>query len=104
MIRDRRRALVAFAMSVPLAAGLGFVSLLALYVAGLRCDESCYGHGWHSDPDAWQWTAQLGLVGGAWVAAVVMVRLWYLRRARPAAAAGLAALALVAGWFELLSR
>jgi hypothetical protein len=44
--------------------------LLALLLAGARCDESCADAGdparsWQDNRDAWQWTAQLVPVGVA---------------------------------------
>jgi hypothetical protein len=61
---------------VPLAGylvGAGFAFLVALFLFGLRCDESCgSGGGWEHDAGAWRWWIVLG-VGIANVLAALAV-------------------------------
>ena len=97
MIRDRRRAAWTLLLALPLAVVLGWLSLSSISVAAVG-SQSC----WHAGPDAWQRMGQLALLGAAWIAAILMVRLFYLRRVWAAAVAGFAWLALVAGWIALV--
>jgi hypothetical protein len=67
--RAQRTTALVTAVAV-LLFGLLPVLLPALYFAVLQCDETCgsnteWNTGWHADPDAWQWRAQLviALVG-----------------------------------------
>jgi hypothetical protein len=95
-----------------------FAGLLALIVAGigavvgfggfvfanLRCDESCdLSGGWRHDPDAWQWTAQAVLAGGAFVASVVLAAMLVSEHRRGRSATFAAGLGLILAWMAFLA-
>jgi len=75
--------------------------LIDLNRDGERCEQDCYGtyrtyepgHPWTNYPDAWQWDAQNGIAGLAFllgIAAFVMLLADWRRRAVGFAAASLA--------------
>lgn len=84
--------------------------LIALYLEGVRCDESCtenyspgiYGGWWHT-LDAWQWNAQLALAL-AGTASILIALILTLRRRHRAAPAWLAlAFPAFGGWAAFLA-
>lgn len=101
--RGRDRAIVAASAVVLTAVAVG-IELLALYAAGMKCDESCdSGGGWRHDPDAWQWQFQLlpATLGLLLIASVIV--LGALGRLRAAAYAAMASGAAYAGWFAFMA-
>lgn len=101
--RVRDRAIVAASAVVLTAVGLG-IEFLAVYAAGMRCDESCdASDGWRHDPDAWQWQFQLvpATLGLLLIASVIV--LGALGRLRAAAYASMASAATYVGWFAFMA-
>ena len=85
-----------------------FVALMSFVFWALTCDETCNdGPGWHDDPDAWQWDAQLVLAGVGWAMALAGALLMFgRRRARLGTrllAAGVLADVAWAAWMDLAS-
>jgi hypothetical protein len=105
------RRLAAALAAVPLHAG-ALVGLLALYVGGSQCDESCTGEGWQHTAGAWQWS--LYPVLGAIVFLAGVVTFVFVRRRRPGGAFASLAVGTVVffaglawsgdGWRESLTR
>ena len=92
--RARKDAsLTAGVMAATSVAGI----LLALLLAGVRCDELCdaSARGWRYDPNAWQWMAQLGCAGVGLIGAFACLALLDQRAFR---AAGAAMTAHAVGW------
>jgi hypothetical protein len=95
-----RRLTVALG-GVALTVGAAVLSLLLLFFAGWKCDESCDpGSGrWQDDPTAWQWDGFAVLAVAGFVPVVGAVVLWARRRDRSAAISlGVAALVYAAAF------
>lgn len=106
---DKARRAAGFA-SMAVLVGAFLAAAVALVHFGYRCDESCdepalpefrTGLWWHSR-DAWQWTAQLGLAGLGFAAAVGVVHWAGQDRYKHATAALFACAALFAVWAAML--
>jgi hypothetical protein len=65
----------------------GLTALAGVQLAGLTCDESCYGPGWRHTPDAWQWQALPILSISGFALLALAARLLLIRRYRPSLAA-----------------
>ncbi|HEX8646177.1 MAG TPA: hypothetical protein VF715_04705 [Thermoleophilaceae bacterium] len=61
MSGDRGGRTAGIVLTVLLTLGALYLELMALLISAMTCDESCGATGrWRDDPDAWQWTFQLG--------------------------------------------
>ncbi|HTU98487.1 MAG TPA: hypothetical protein VMF14_21735 [Solirubrobacteraceae bacterium] len=77
------------------------MTFLALYANGLRCDDACdpSAPGWHNNPGAWQWSAQLwGLAVPALIAATMTLVFLIEGRGRRAAISTAVAVVLAVVW------
>jgi len=93
--RGSRAARVAALVQSVALAGCGLPAfLLALFLFGVSCDESCdvnrvqqdrTGNWWHS-VNAWQWWAELGVAGFMLVALIIALRRTLRRKHAKAAA------------------
>jgi hypothetical protein len=92
------------AFLLTLAAGYG--TLLALFLFGLRCDESCDENlspevrsgEWFRRIHAWQWSAQLALAALGFAAAATALVLTFRSRYRAAFGAVVAGVVCFFGW------
>ena len=94
-----RRSIGAILFALGATALSLFGTFFALIVAALTCDESCddRSSAWRDNPEAWQWTAQLGLAAFAALASI-----WALvaaiRRRSPWPPLAVSAVAWAAWW------
>jgi hypothetical protein len=102
--RERWGGVARVVLAIPVVSGLVLMGLVALYLQARRCDDWCAATStdWHENVDAWQWSGQLALAGGVWVAAIAAEMLWRRGSARAAGAAALAALTLLAAWLGIV--
>jgi len=92
-------ALLAFALSLGVLA-------IAIFLADIRCDDSCvaprFADDWTDDRGAWQWTGQLAAAVIAFVAATLLIIAWKARVRLGQAVAG-SVLVISAGlWVAIL--
>ncbi|MFL5782467.1 MAG: hypothetical protein ACJ760_14215 [Thermoleophilaceae bacterium] len=104
MTRERRRGIALAVLSVPVAGGLVLMSLAALLLDGMRCDDWCSSQpmDWREDVHAWQYSGQFALVAGVWVAVIAAGLLAARGRDRAAAVVVLAALTMAAAWLGIV--
>jgi subtilisin family serine protease len=99
---ERKRSLGQIVFTLSTTAASLFGAFFALIVAALTCDESCddRSSAWRDNPDAWQWTGQLGLAAFATLASI-----WALvaaiRRRSPWPAVAVSAIAWATWWIWL---
>lgn len=100
---ERKRSVGQIVFTLCAAAASLFGTFVALIFAALTCDESCddRSSAWRDNPDAWQWTGQLGLAAFAALASI-----WALvaaiRRRSPWPAVAVSAVAW-GGWWVWLT-
>ena len=104
MTRERRLGIALAVLSVPVAGGLVVMTLAALLLDGMRCDDWCStpATDWRQNVHAWQYSGQLALVAAVWAAVIVAGVLAARGRDRAAGVAVLAALATSAAWLAMV--
>ena len=87
-----------------LAAGGAFLEFLALFAAGMRCDDRCGGDAhWSDSPDSWQWEFQFYIATAGFLMLLAAVGLALAGRYRATRIAVIGGACTFAGWWAFLT-